>query len=883
MSDIQALIQKVQGIVQQKRLRLESAFRDADRLRHLRISSHAFYRGMKLVNLGLTQDEVGALARHFGTRDGSVLYKDFCDAVNAAFVPQGLLQNPTAHVKMPRNLSSGSKVRNALSPNDEDVLSVILLKIKTKARTEGTIVKNFFIDFDCTHTGIVTKNQFARGLKMLFPALFRSQDGEETALLIRAYQMGKYDVNYRNFCRDVSESSAKLERSDAEEKGDEDSRYEETADTPDVEDVVTAMRNDVISEGINIHPYFRIHDKMRSGFMHAGTFKSALKLAFPKIHMGEAILSGIVDRYIDRGKGLVNYRAFIEVVDAKTTSLKGLHLSPSKAVAKTRLSDTGKSRNPEVDINLIHRLRKTVSQRRPNLRLMFGNFDRMNRGVVTKSQFMRVIREELAKCNLSGDDLTHLADAFGKGYDSDYLKFISMVDVDNAPGADFVKSYESAPDEDWGESKHEREHTHGDVLAKLQRISKSRKVRFKDFLEDADRHRRREITRNQFISGLNRAAVSLQPSEFDALLAPYTTFGGMIRYFDFCKDVERAEVVPGLENNPTHEGKVAEIPFSDGNFELTPEEVEASDCVLEKIKRAVKNSRMLLAPSFKCFDKVNRGKLIPDRFRRAFDSLRLHWLSESDVQLLMKRFSESEGGVINYRAFVQSVDYKETHSTSEETIVDDYFGEEKAGEDDSGNLIQRLKDACWSRNVRIKDLLEDYDRLRKGIVPAGKFKSALSVSGLKLSSSDVAAVADLYSLPSDPGRIAYMPLVYLIDGGDDHMESRPTEVPSMRKSRNYAQRHPGTVDPRELKAVIDPMKKLLKLRPLILKNFFILKDKQNLRAVTVNQFLGVLKSNGLLDASGDVENTIRVLRQAYPAKHPEKMNYVKFCHDVDTL
>ena len=72
----------------------------------------------------------------------------------------------------------------------------------------------------------------------------------------------------------------------------------------------------------------------------------------------------------------------------------------------------------------------------------------------------------------------------------------------------------------------------------------------------------------------------------------------------------------------------------------------------------------------------------------------------------------------------------------------------------------------------------------------------------------------------------------------------------------------------ELNSILNPMRQILRSRPLILKNFFKKEDTNNMRAVTITQFMSVLKSVGLL--GDNVDDTVRVLRAAYPAKHPEK-------------
>ena len=154
--------------------------------------------------------------------------------------------------------------------------------------------------------------------------------------------------------------------------------------------------------------------------------------AFHKVHMTVPILDALKSKYAAGPSGrTVDYTSFIDAIDLKATSLRGIHTSPSKAIQAVRVGASSGSSKTSVDASLINRIRRAVTTRRPNLRLIFKNYDRFNKGFVTKHQFMRVVREELgASCKLTEDDLQVLADAFGtgNGYDSNYVKFIDMVD-----------------------------------------------------------------------------------------------------------------------------------------------------------------------------------------------------------------------------------------------------------------------------------------------------------------------------------------------------------------------------------------------------------------------------------------------------------------------
>ena len=141
----------------------------------------------------------------------------------------------------------------------------------------------------------------------------------------------------------------------------------------------------------------------------------------------------------------------------------------------------------------------------------------------------------------------------------------------------------------------------------MLRISKCRGVRFKDFLEDADKYKRKLITRAAFASGMARAGVTLSGAECNALLDRYAGRDDMVRYRDFCRDIDSAEIVHGLEQNPTAAVEIPDLRDAvTSAVAMTPEEESQYNKAMENIQKTV-NGNMLLTPTFKNFDKINRA------------------------------------------------------------------------------------------------------------------------------------------------------------------------------------------------------------------------------------------------------------------------------------
>ena len=84
----------------------------------------------------------------------------------------------------------------------------------------------------------------------------------------------------------------------------------------------------------------------------------------------------------------------------------------------------------------------------------------------------------------------------------------------------------------------------------------------------------------------------------------------------------------------------------------------------------------------------------------------------------------------------------------------------------------------------------------------------------------------------------------------------------------------------QLAAVLDPMRQVARVQHLHMLESFQDRDRKRLKAVTLSQFASVLKTYGLLPLASE-EAALAVLQRAYPARHPENINYTKFVEDLE--
>jgi hypothetical protein len=78
-----------------------------------------------------------------------------------------------------------------------------------------------------------------------------------------------------------------------------------------------------------------------------------------------------------------------------------------------------------------------------------------------------------------------------------------------------------------------------------------KRVRIEEFFRDFDKLRKGKVTVNQFKSIVSLLNFRLTEVELDALAAKYVTDDKQFNYFDFCKNINQAFTIKGIDKNPT--------------------------------------------------------------------------------------------------------------------------------------------------------------------------------------------------------------------------------------------------------------------------------------------------------------------------------------------
>merc|ERR1719161_2479771 len=194
------VVERIQAYVVERRLRLREHFQDYDPLRKGFCTTAQVKTVFALMSISLEPDEFNELYQTYTKEDGLFCYAAFCTEVDQAFTTNHLEKQPLARISMPDHTTTIHARRNFVSLTPEQASAIEKLEegIRARIRTRRILVRPDFAHFDPTHTGHVTKGQFAR----VMDTLGFQMDASAIDMLGYCYcDLGNHtDFNYIDFC-----------------------------------------------------------------------------------------------------------------------------------------------------------------------------------------------------------------------------------------------------------------------------------------------------------------------------------------------------------------------------------------------------------------------------------------------------------------------------------------------------------------------------------------------------------------------------------------------------------------------------------------------------------------------------------------------------------
>jgi Ca2+-binding EF-hand superfamily protein len=420
-----------------------------------------------------TDLEIELLADHF-TQIGPnvqkpqvVSYSKFCAAVDEVFATDVSL-GCTLDGKedfMKSMLKTSLTSFNPKPVEDEGRIDHIMHRLATLCKSRGIVFKYLFLDFDRgpspspsrsnpRRSGKCTKNQFTR----IFP--FKKEFSEDDIeYLCQRYLTEGGDVHFQAIHNEISEvlnpEPPEFPTSPLFLKQDP-TQWSHQSLNP-----VKKIQSKVVEKRIRISDFFKDFDSLRKGYCTAGQLKTVLTISDLAKEVNKNDFAHLVEAYT-REDGMFCYALFCRDVDA-AFSVPGLEKDPLMMTPLPDHTTTAPGRRNKMQLSreqkqkiadLEDKIRTRIVKRRILMKPMFLDMDKAHKGVVSRSQFGRVMG--MLGFDLRQDELALLSGSYcdrGNHSDFNYVDFIKTCDPPDEQ-QEVAMSQLNAPYQDEAPSKY---------------------------------------------------------------------------------------------------------------------------------------------------------------------------------------------------------------------------------------------------------------------------------------------------------------------------------------------------------------------------------------------------------------------------------------------
>ncbi|XP_031786123.1 uncharacterized protein LOC100170120 isoform X1 [Nasonia vitripennis] len=659
--------------------------------------------------IGLSNQEICELADYFRTQDGRIFYAQFCAVVHE--------NNPQFESNFP--FTTGQEWEDALQTNclslsEQRRLEIILSKIASLVNWRKHVLKPYFQDYELIskNCGVVSYAHFARLLYFLDITLA----SEEMNLLIKKFAKDSYTVNYVAFIKTIEEIQDFLKKHQCLDKGGdlkdgfpgriievklpklsrpEIGKIKTACVFPkqlhflpldpnskrirDIQEIMLRLQEHALKNRIRVAQYFQDYDVFNVGRITKNQFERGFdemrNSGLGKLYLAPEEIENLIAFYKDpNDMERICWRTFEDDIEQVFT-IKHLHkhpnckvISPSKEVKTLPrkghqewgcLKNVSQKEMKAIYERTLKKIIQRVKERRFSLRPYFRDFDKNNRGHVSRAQLRQALA--VAAIPLTQGEISSLEFMYNNDIGFHYLDFVSELEqfADEFPDCDGKQSESRMSTSKQLERSEAPEEKDIDlILAKIKAKAVCNGIQVNEFLRRFDTRNEKVVTRLEFHRGLDQLKCDLTCTEVNTLMDHFTASDrpGYIDYCKFSQVVEGAMVQGHLEKSPLA-SPVRHVPS-----EATPRSFlnfDERQILMRTLNVLSTYADCNLEEVFKDFDKqVNSGTVTKNQLIRALSVRKIiSALNANELDVLFKCFAVGYVAEpkFDYRSFLNAL------------------------------------------------------------------------------------------------------------------------------------------------------------------------------------------------------------------------------------
>jgi len=271
------------------------------------------------------------------------------------------------------------------------------------------------------------------------------------------------------------------------------------------------------------------------------------------------------------------------------------------------------------------------------------------------------------------------------------------------------------------------------------------------------------------------------------------------------------------------------------------------------------------------------------------------FVNDANLEILMKKYGDPINNEINYVVILndaksEKVDHTKVKNEFEDPTEEKNFVPSLSSSNNYytyqthflhidfniKDIIDKIKNCCKIKRIRLEEFFQDFDGLRKGIVSKSKFRTALDMANLNLRSEEYDVLEQVYELSDDNTRVNYLSLVEEVN---TVFTIKGLEKDPLLRTKEFVM--PDYLDPEKrlseaegefLDQVMSKLAVYLKKYRVLTKAYFKDADKVNIGIIPSSKFASILNFLKLKVS----EKEMKILLKRFYVKSNIEINYFDF-------
>ena len=372
------ILNKIRKRINEKGLSVKQAFSAFDENKDGIISSSEFMKAFKIMDLGLTEQEIADMLRFFDPKKtGKIDYNIFCD-------------------KITQTESSQAKAVNW----EEEILN----RVRNRISEKGLSVKQTFSAFDENKDGVISSAEFIKAFRIMELGL-TERDIYDIMNYFDPRKTGSID--YRIFCDRILQVSSSA-----------------TIETKE-QVILEKVRKRISDKGLSVRQTFTAFDENRDGIISSAEFIKAFKIM--DLGINENDIFEMITLFDPKKTGKIDYKSFCDKILQTNISKQPDFTSPRHFEI-----NVGKS-NESWEQVILNKVRKRIAEKGLSIRQAFSAFDENKDGSISSTEFMNAFK--IMDLGLTEKEIVNMMNYFDtkKTGSIDYIAFCDKVQSSFTP------------------------------------------------------------------------------------------------------------------------------------------------------------------------------------------------------------------------------------------------------------------------------------------------------------------------------------------------------------------------------------------------------------------------------------------------------------------